>query len=85
MYVGDGPVYADILPRAENFSFGGGGLGPACLFLRGKIINGTPHDLCAARMHGAQSACNRNPAQKLNACVGIFFWGGEGERGLGEM
>ena len=51
-------------------------------FLRGKIIDGAPHDVYAARMHGAQSACNRNPIRNVCSVFFFFFFflffGGEG-------
>ena len=52
-------VHVDILPRTK-FYIWGVGLGPVRLFLRGKTIDGAPHDPYVARMHGAQSACNRH-------------------------
>ena len=63
---------------------GGGGLVGACSFiLRGNIIDGTPHNLCAVRICASIVCMQLEPNTEMH--VFVFFGGGGGGEGLGEM
>ena len=60
---GKGPsVNVDILP-ITIFLHLGEGFGACSFAFAREIIDGTPHNLYAARMHGARSACNQNSTE----------------------